>query len=78
MTKKCLNKNKESLPFDEKVLSNYVNSKIPLLQPDFTLGYINNSGTDKLEMDIFPNLSQSFAMRYQISIHRNMWQISGL
>ena len=23
-------KNKESLPFDEKVLSNYVNSKIPL------------------------------------------------
>ena len=33
--------NKESLPFNEKVLSNYVNSKIPLLQPDFTLGYIN-------------------------------------
>ena len=25
-----------------------------------------NGGTDKLGMDIFPNLSQSFAIRYQI------------
>ena len=41
-------KNKDSLPFDEKVLSNYVNSKIPLLQPDFTLGYINDDQVLKL------------------------------
>ena len=35
-------KNKESLPFNENVLSDYVNSKIPLLQSDFTLDYIND------------------------------------
>ena len=28
-------------------------------------------------MDIFPNLSQSFAVSYQKNFHRNMWQISG-
>ena len=36
-----------------------------------------NSGTDKLGMDIFRNLSQSFAVRYQISFHGNMLHISG-
>ena len=41
-------KNKESLPFDEKVLSDYVNSKIPLIQPDFTLGYIHDDQVLKL------------------------------
>ena len=50
-------KNNESLPFDEKVLSDYVNSKIPLLQPNFTIGYIHDDQVLKLLSSLNVNKS---------------------
>ena len=49
--------NKESLPFNENILSDYVNSKIPLLQPDFSLGYINDDQVLKLLSTLYVNKS---------------------
>ena len=50
-------KNNESLPFDEKVLSDYVNSKIPLLQPNFTIGYIHDDQVLRLLSSLNVNKS---------------------
>ena len=51
-------KNKESLPFNEKVFfSDYVNSKIPLIQDAFTRGYIHDDQVLKLLLTLNVNKS---------------------